>query len=866
MTTAITFEKFITEISKAIEDTDTDIINNVTEPDMKYQWSCVKPNLTFNQFYNMLKPRWDSIVNGLATQLDECDTFSKLMFFYRMANASKLQRRLGDTEFRNLQIESAKENVQGAIEKAKQADWGQLSLNELASQVSSKLGSMSQDIDVQNFKSVVMNGLNNTEVQNIVLEALADSAISRNEEYGLDKDVIVSLHRLVKLVSSRSICWLWDLITYFMSKKYRHEVKKLSRDELIQKMRGDIVYVINQLKTVEIGQMQGNYQDMINDQINKLTAMHGITIEDELNKMIPDKLATLKKFFVKTISVYYNNIHPIVWAQILKEMLNNFFIEMPLTKDALYQFASKHLLLNSGPFILKILQQVRPVMPMELQRKYNLTKLSYPVMTPKQYNLILKKVVKNWDMYVIDFDKSASVGHVFIVHRADNKFKFVIKLAKPLSIAQSCWEFSVLNEVFPKGSCEQQFVHNMLVATGNELYSPNEVSNIRKANKIYTMSYDELFKGAGFTEKLTTVAVVDDVIVDGCWFGFAMTVAPGNPISTFVEGEKSQLEKDTPFRSCMHRCMDLLIYKFFLNIFQHGFYHGDLHAGNIYFSYELRTLTMIDFGAVGEINIFEGNPTMMALINIIMMSIFYNYVDLLDTMTRLVNSKCAEESKIDMMSPEYMAFRKKLRLYQFRNMVHTDEESALIAQYREALFNEKRVDIEKSKIVKIPEPEPEVYENPYDYLSIKSGLKKEPIIDNTEPLPYDINMNKPSVITSFSAILAMITEYYATAGVNIAIKFSEFYELLKAYVLIIGVLTQINYPSQRMSIIMGKILYDSGNVALLTNITKIYDIYQIYKTQSDLYKNNKKKLVNAVEKIIKQNREKKQKKAKYHII
>lgn len=54
-------------------------------------------------------------------------------------------------------------------------------------------------------------------------------------------------------------------------------------------------------------------------------------------------------------------------------------------------------------------------------------------------------------MYVIDYDRSASVGHVFIVHRVDNLIKFVIKVAKPLSIVQSCWEYSILNDLFPRG-------------------------------------------------------------------------------------------------------------------------------------------------------------------------------------------------------------------------------------------------------------------------------------------------------------------------------------------------------------------------------------------------------------------------------
>lgn len=77
----------------------------------------------------------------------------------------------------------------------------------------------------------------------------------------------------------------------------------------------------------------------------------------------------------------------------------------------------------------------------------------------------------------------------------------------------------------------------------------------------------------------------------------------------------------------------------------------------------------------------------------------------------------------------------------------------------------------------------------------------------------------------------MITEFYAKSGVNIAIKFAEFYELLKAYILLIGVLSQTDYPEMRTSVIMEKIIYDPGNLKALLHIKAVYNMFTSYQTQ-----------------------------------
>ncbi len=433
--------------------------------------------------------------------------------------------------------------------------------------------------------------------------------------------------------------------------------------------------------------------------------------------------------------------------------------------------------------------------------------------------------------------------------------KFVIKIAKPLSIAQSCWEYNALNyDLFPEGSCEQDFVHNMLSATGSELYAPNEVKNVRFASKVYNMKYSKLFSNVELDCRLSTVKVIDGVIKDNCWFAFAMTMAPGIPINKLIEGSKLPLDiyRDTPYRAVLHRCLDLLVYKFFLNILQHGFYHGDLHGGNIFFSYEKKQLTLIDFGAVGRIDIYDNNPLTLKLIDIILMGIYYNYDDLFDVMTELVNSKCSENSKIDIKSKEHLAFRAKLTQFKHENVLNTAEDDAITTQYKEKLLSDVRVKMELKNMKQTiadteehTEVRSEKHDSIYGYLEIdrKLNVKKKDIYDEEEKIPHPIHdEEKTSKIIPFGRILGYIIEQYAGSGVNLAIKFAEYYELLKAYVLIMGVLNDLHYSGYRMGIVMGLLLYDTGNLYKLVKVKAVYNIVMSYRTQQNKYDQMKERL------------------------
>ncbi len=80
---------------------------------------------------------------------------------------------------------------------------------------------------------------------------------------------------------------------------------------------------------------------------------------------------------------------------------------------------------------------------------------------------MLRKVIPDWHMYHVIDTYSASVGHVIKTIRVNSPDKpFIIKVPKPKSIAQSCWEYSILHDIFPKESCEYKFIINILKSNG----------------------------------------------------------------------------------------------------------------------------------------------------------------------------------------------------------------------------------------------------------------------------------------------------------------------------------------------------------------------------------------------------------------
>ena len=650
----------------------------------------------------------------------------------------------------------------------------------------------------------------------------------------MDKDIGKTMASIFKVVSENCYCQTIDIFKAIMT-KYHDRLFAGSEPVTVEALKIQYDHFVHTLFSMYDTDIEHHRQLLMEDLTMKLTSLHSFSIQNELENLIPASLGSLKDFFIKIIVTYYDNLEPIIWAQILKQMIDNIFIDLPYNKDEFFQFISKYVLLNSGPFILKILQMIRPALSPELAEKYNLVKLSYPVLKLDQVQLILNKIVIEWDMYEILYNKSASVGHVSIVRRADKPRDLkVIKIIKPIAIAQTCWEYKTLYNIFPENSCERAFVKNILESNGHELNVNNEIKNIKLGHEYYTTDYASIF-GTDIKAVLTTIEADETVIKPGCWFALTMTLAPGIPLADLVENEL--IESDTVYRARLHRCLDLLMNRFIYTIIKHGFYHGDLHAGNIFYSFEQNQMTLIDFGAVGEIDLLGGDESTTVLLNIIVMSLFYNYEEILDVLTNLLNSKCTESADnrlIDTNEESYQRFREELRSYHIKNVLHSKKTSAEATQFKNDIFSDERIAEELKTNTAEFVRQPIYIDSVYKYMEIPTP-SKEIIVENKDVLPpfTDIKENPDAI--GFTQVLQMILKYYSGVGVNVAIKFSEFYEFQKAYSLLIGVLYKVHYNSYRNGIAMKKAILNLGNLTELANIGAVATIIKSYWTESSKF-------------------------------
>ena len=827
----------IPELNKAIDRVNFELIDNMTtthpHSHNSWHWVCVDPTTSYDFYYQTLRNEWNTIINNFINQPDKCvDKLSYLRDMYQTFTPENLSRA---------------KNMMNSIQMANSFD--------------TKSTFSISDIDIEN----------------IVLDRVSDSILryndSQNNNFDLSESYSESIMSLSKIMLDHCQCKIMDIYKVFIShykKIYFIKFEGKNKSEIITALRDDYRNFKEMLTDLGDNTSDNNLgsikKDLVDKIASKLTGLYSFTLESELERLIPAELGSLKQFFIKVISKYYNNLHPIVWAQIFKNLTENLFIDLPYTSDDIFSFVSKQLLLNSGPFILKILQMIRPVLTPELAKKYNLTKLTYPVLKQNEVNLILQKVVYEWYMYRILQNFSASVGHVSKVIQANNPNKpFIIKIIKPLAVAQSCWEYKTLYNLYPEGTCEKKFIISMMESNGSELNVNNEIDNINKGYEYYTGTYNEIFD-YDIDAKVTTIQNIPGLIHPKCWFALTMTLAPGLPLSKLIENDL--LKEDTLYRANLHRCLDLLVYKFFHNIIKNGYYHGDLHSGNIFYSYDEKQLTLIDFGAVGNIDIYTNDSDMKILLSIVIMSIYHNYEEMLDVMTHLLNGRCVE-TQIDTNAAGYIQLKRELCQHRIDNIINSEVEKKKSESYLKALFSKERINQEKGYSPESnsnsnsksnsksksnlksktnnnhyninKQPKISIADSIYKYLEMQTPVA-ETIVENKDSLPIFTEVVGNSKNISFAGVLEKIIKYYALSGVNVAIKFNEFYEFQKAYALLLGVLHKVGYSSYRSSMATKKAIVMYQNLDKLTHVGTAVNIISEYQKQKGIYNDIKKRI------------------------
>ena len=799
----------ISAMVNAIDIVNTEIIINMINPSVKYEDVCIKPDITFEHYSTSLKQKWETIINNYINKTEKCSSnIQSILMLYEVASKLNHENGSGPVDFKNLLT---------------------------------KVGSMTPQ-----------------QIETMVYEKMIDAALgminsTSSNTFIMDKDMIKSMKNLAIILRTNCQCQMIDIFSYILSRyktKYSKKLAGMSRDESVNILKKDYEYMKDtvtrygqDVKSVVLDQHRPKLDVSVNP-VSDPNVMLNFSIENELNKLIPNELGAMKIFFVKVISRYFNNLHPIIWVQIFRGMVSNIFKDLPLSPDEFFSFVSKYLLLNSGPFILKILQMIRPVLSDELATKYNLTKLTYPLLEPYQIEIVLKQIVVDYGMLKITYNKSASVGHVCIGYDVRKPAdKFVIKIVKPLAIAQSCWEFNVLNDLFPKDSCEDKFIKNTLRSNGAEMNVANEIENLNKGNKYYTTNYKTEF-GLDIPAKLTTITHIPNIVKEGTWFALAMTLAPGIPLSDLIDNKF--LENDTKFRANLHRCLDLLVTKFFYVLISQGFYHGDLHSGNVFYSVKEKQLTLIDFGAMGNIDLYANNDTTKNLLHIIIMSIHYDYDNILNDLTDILNSRCADDTSsfINKNTDAYREFKKELMQHKLKNMLNSAKEKEKANTYITDVKSDKRIADERhtddrytDTLVTLKNTPTAADRDPsiYDDLE-RIPETKETVVENKDILPVFTEIMGGSESISFAGVMQLIIKFYATSGVNVAIKFAELNELQKAYALLLGVLAKTGYSSYRMGMAIKTGVLNWGHVQKFTHVGTTYDTLASYWAESSKYK------------------------------
>ncbi|AGC01725.1 putative protein kinase [Acanthamoeba polyphaga moumouvirus] len=682
-----------------------------------------------------------------------------------------------------------------------------------------------------------------TNIDNIIDFVLSENFdfLFRDLDFKLDTNIFKNISNMCNILYHS--CQIIDVYKCIIGKykgKYLEKFKNKNRDEITTIIKMDY----SQAKSFVKNLTENSFKKEFFDNLSKnLQDIYSLSIISELNTNIPDDLGMMKNFFTKIIEKYYNVLHPIIWAQILYNILDNIFIELPYTNDEIFQFISGNILKNSGPFILKIIQFIKPMLTPDQISKYSLKNITYPKLNDKQIDFVLEKIIHDYETYDILENYSASVGHICKLQKLSNpNEKVIVKIIKPLSVIQSCWEYKTLINIFPKNTCEYSFIKSLLESNGKEFNVFNEINNINKAHENYTCSYKSIFN-LDIEANLTTIKYLPNILKDKYWFAFCMSLAPGISLDKLLN-QKIVLN-DTHYRANLHRCLDLLVYKFVYNIIKNGFYHGDLHSGNIFYCHELSQLTLIDFGCVNEIDLYSNDSSIQIILDILIMSIFYNYDGILDKLTKYVNDKC-DENKININSKSYSVFKEKLRSYKTQNILNRNEIQKRYLIHNDQIFGKQRISEENlmEKPIKFNHIENK-NESIYKYLDLEDNISDSHIYESNTILNNSISKNNNYDIC-LSDILEKITKFYLANGVNIAIRFTEFYEFQRSYLLLVNVLKSFGYDDIRMSYIINKAIINWKNIPELLHLTTTIRVAKIYLQEKKLYNdliNNNIKLI-----------------------
>jgi ubiquinone biosynthesis protein len=245
---------------------------------------------------------------------------------------------------------------------------------------------------------------------------------------------------------------------------------------------------------------------------------------------------------------------------------------------------------NSGPLVQKLFQLMGDQTDSkELAEVMALLKENIQPIEQKQILAALNhrfgaEGVKKYFANISGPKKSGSVGQVHFATDTKTGEKIVVKVRRPGVVEDLALEAIAMNEA-AKGTDLAPFAEKIVSNVGKELDFREESKNL-----VEGALYVDANRGIGIAKIIDHVPVQEDVLV--------MQLAPGASVAKFTSPE-DLVKRGQAVTSLLEDWVKH-------SVSQSGFFHGDLHAGNIFLDTSVKNkqgyqLTLIDFGNAGRI-------------------------------------------------------------------------------------------------------------------------------------------------------------------------------------------------------------------------------------------------------------------------
>src|SRR5439155_26590851 len=119
-----------------------------------------------------------------------------------------------------------------------------------------------------------------------------------SKSFVMEKDMVQTMKNAALILSENCQCQIIEIFSYVMGRyktKYAQKLAGKTRDAIIKIMIDDYQYVKNAV--AQYGVMGGKHQPLKGGDISILN----FSIENELGRLIPDELGSMKSFFIKVI-------------------------------------------------------------------------------------------------------------------------------------------------------------------------------------------------------------------------------------------------------------------------------------------------------------------------------------------------------------------------------------------------------------------------------------------------------------------------------------------------------------------------------------------------------------------------------------